>query len=119
MTIAPHDPQADRAARSWLAFVDAGNSDSSLATASAGFRAKVTAAVWAQSLASTRTQFGAAVHRVMKGARPVTRLPGSPDGNYIVMQFETDFANKKGAGETVALVHDPDGQWRVTAYFIR
>jgi hypothetical protein len=46
-------------------------------------------------------------------------LPGVPDGEYVVVEYETSFENKKTANETVTPMKDPDGTWRVSGYFIR
>ncbi len=42
-----------------------------------------------------------------------------PDGEYVVVQLETSFANKKAAVETVTPMLEKDGRWRVSGYFIR
>jgi hypothetical protein len=49
----------------------------------------------------------------------MTELPGAPDGQYVVMQFETSFANKKSAIETVTFMLEKDGQWKSAGYFIK
>ena len=46
-------------------------------------------------------------------------LPGAPDGQYAVLQFDTSFENKAQAVETLTAVLEADGVWRVTGYFIR
>jgi len=46
-------------------------------------------------------------------------LPGVPDGKYVVIQYQTSFAKKKAAIETVTPVLDEDGRWRVSGYFIK
>jgi hypothetical protein len=46
-------------------------------------------------------------------------LPGAPDGQYVVIQFETSFENKHNAVETVTPMLEPNGQWRVSGYYIR
>jgi hypothetical protein len=48
-----------------------------------------------------------------------TSLPGAFDGEYVVIQFETSFENKKSAVETVTPMKDKDGRWRVSGYFIK
>jgi hypothetical protein len=56
-----------------------------------------------------------------RGARAAQRassLPGAPDGEYVVLQFDSSFANKQVAVETVTAVFE-DGVWRVVGYFIR
>jgi hypothetical protein len=55
----------------------------------------------------------------LESAQFMTQLPGAPDGEYAVIQFETSFANKKSAIETVTPMKDPDGKWRVSGYFIK
>jgi len=48
------------------------------------------------------------------------RIPeGVPDGEYVVIRFETSFENKKSAIETVTPMLDQDGKWRVSGYFIK
>jgi hypothetical protein len=36
-----------------------------------------------------------------------------------VIQFETSFANKQRAVETVTPMLDTDGAWRVSGYYVR
>ena len=40
-------------------------------------------------------------------------------GEYVVIQFETSFENKKAAVETVTPMMDKDGIWRVSGYYIK
>ncbi len=49
----------------------------------------------------------------------MTSLPGAPDGEYVVISYETSFTNKKSAIETVTPMLDKDGKWRVSGYFIK
>jgi hypothetical protein len=46
-------------------------------------------------------------------------LPGAPDGEYVVIQYQTAFQNKKSAIETVTPMLDKDGHWRVAGYYIK
>ena len=46
-------------------------------------------------------------------------LQGAPDGEYVIITFETEFENKKSAIETVTPMMDKDGKWRVSGYFIK
>jgi hypothetical protein len=48
-----------------------------------------------------------------------TSLPGAPDGQYVVIKFNTWFENKKSAIETVTPKMDKDGMWRVSGYYIK
>ncbi|MGB3565135.1 MAG: DUF4019 domain-containing protein, partial [Thermoanaerobaculia bacterium] len=62
---------------------------------------------------------GKVLSRKVKSKQYATSLPGAPDGEYVVIQFETSFENKTTAIETVTPMKDEDGKWRVSGYFIR
>ena len=65
-----------------------------------------------------RQPLGGVSSRTIQSTTKATSLPGAPAGDYEVIQFLTNFANKPGAVETVALSHEESG-WRVSGYFIR
>lgn len=48
-----------------------------------------------------------------------TELPGAPDGEYVVLEFETTFEHKKKGGERVVMMKEPDGSWRAAGYYVR
>ena len=68
---------------------------------------------------AVRTPLGKLVSRKVKSASYKTSLPGAPDGEYVVIEFETSFLNKKTAVETVTPMMDNDGNWRVSGYYIK
>jgi len=55
----------------------------------------------------------------MKATRYTTTLPGAPDGEHVVIQFDSSFTNKKTAVETITPMFDKDGVWRVSGYYIK
>jgi hypothetical protein len=114
-----HDPAAERAARDWLALTDLGDAAASWEAAASLFRRAVTPQQWEQALGAARAPLGAVVGRRVESALPATELPGAPDGEYVVFQFDTAFEHKRAAIETVTPMRDTDGQWRVSGYFIR
>ena len=57
--------------------------------------------------------------RRLVSARFERSLPGVPDGEYVIVQFNSSFEHKADATETVTPMKDPDGQWRVSGYFIK
>jgi hypothetical protein len=107
------------AAESWLAVVDGGDYSKSWEDSAALFRAAVTKEQWAQALAASRKPLGSLESRKVKSTQYATSLPGAPDGEYVVIQFATSFANKKSAIETVTPMKDSDGAWRVSGYYIK
>ena len=44
---------------------------------------------------------------------------GRPDGEYVVILYDTSFENKKSAVETVTQMIDKDGNWHVAGYYIK
>ena len=107
------------AARDWLALIDAGSYSETWKEASAIFQGAVTKPAWENSMNTFRQPLGELVSRQLKSAQPLAELPGAPDGHYVLMQFETSFANKKSAIETVTFLLDKDGRWKSAGYFIK
>jgi len=110
---------ATGAAQAWLAQVDAGDYGASWDAAAPIFQGAVERAKWGETLAAVRQPLGAVVSRSVKSATFTKTLPGAPDGEYVVLQFDTSFENKKSAVETVTPMKAPDGTWRVSGYYIR
>jgi len=110
---------ATKQAEAWLSLVDDGKYGESWDAASKLFQGGVTRAEWAEKVAGVRGPLGKVVSRRVKSERPTTRLPGAPDGKYVVIQFATSFEHKKQAVETVTPMLEPDGSWKVAGYFIK
>jgi hypothetical protein len=107
------------AAEKWLAAVDAEKYAESWQEAATLFKNAVTKEQWEQSMQAARKPLGKLVSRKVKTATYAKALPGAPDGEYVVIQFETVFANKAAAIETVTPMLDKDGTWRASGYFIK
>ncbi len=110
---------AQAAAESWLKLTDAGNGEASWDQAAKLLKSAVTKAQWAQALAGLRPPLGKVVSRKVTSRQYTEKLPGAPDGKYVVIQYATVFEKKASAVETITPMMDPDGVWRVSGYFIR
>ena len=66
-----------------------------------------------------RKPLGRVLSRKLKTATFETSIPAAPDGQYVVIQYDTSFENKKAAVETVTPMLDDDGKWRVSGYYIQ
>lgn len=106
------------AARAWLEVVDAGDYDRSWDQSAELLQAVVSRAEWSRMLEQVLGALGPVMAREFRSASYSTALPGAPDGEYVVVEFSTTFANKKAAVETVTPVRGPDGSWRVAGYYI-
>ena len=110
---------ARSAAETWLDLVDAERYGESWGEAASFFKSKVSKSKWTEMVGSAREPFGALKSRQFVGAKYATELPGAPDGEYVVIQYQASYENKKNAIETITPMKDGDGRWRVSGYFVR
>jgi hypothetical protein len=110
---------AGEAAQSWLAQVDGGAYAKSWNAASALFQKELTAGQWEKTVRAVREELGKLVSRKPASAEYTRTLPGAPDGEYVVLRESSVFENKKEATETVVLMKEKDGSWKVAGYFIK
>ncbi len=113
------DALAVAAARNWLDMIDNGEYAKSWADAAQYFKKAITETEWVQSMQEVRKPLGKIISRKLKSQTPKTTLPNTPKGNYIVIQFETSFANGKSGIETITPQLEKDGMWRVAGYQIQ
>ena len=139
MTMAPHgggkaapaktpvayaasDPASDKAsadfAQAWAKLLDDQQWAENWKSAGSFFRSQIDEAKWAAMVQPLRQKLGAVSSRSVKGVQSARTLPGVPDGDYKIIQFNTAFANKADAVETVILARE-GGDWKVEGYFIR
>ena len=107
------------AAAAWLKLVDDAQYGESWGAAAEFFRKAVAKDKWEQQLQAARRPLGKVQSRKLLSAVFTTSLPGAPDGQYVVLQFETVFENKKQAVEAVTPTKGKDGQWQVSGYYIK
>ena len=116
-------PEADKAAidaaDAWLKTVDNGDYAKSWEETAEYFRNFVSQKDWLKSIKPVREPLGKLVQRKFKSALQTDSAPGAPDGQYVIIQYDTSFENKKAAVETVTPMIDKDGQWRVSGYYIK
>ncbi len=113
------EEMAMKAANEWLMLVDEGKYAESWDNAAEYFKNALSSREWEKSLAAVRTPLGKMIRRVSKSADYHTSLPGAPDGEYVVIMYETSFAHKRSATETVTPMRQKDGSWKVAGYYIK
>jgi hypothetical protein len=110
---------AEAAATAWLALNDHGDFAASWAQAAPVFQTSISQTNWMNALSNARIPLGSLTARKVASARYSRSLPGAPDGEYVVIRYQSDFEHKMGAVETVTPMLQPDGSWKVAGYFIR
>jgi len=110
---------AAASADAWLVLVDGGKYPETWDQAAGYFKSALTKDQWVASLKGGRTPLGKVVARKLKSKIYTKTLPGAPEGEYVVIMYDTQFENKKSAVETVTPMLDKDGKWRVSGYYIQ
>jgi len=122
-TTSKGNPTAEKAAlesaQAWLELVDAGSYARSYEEAAAAFKSAVSQADWEKAVRAARAPLGKMLSRKIKSQQYATSLPGAPDGEYVVIQYDTSFENKAHGVETITPMLDKDGKWKVSGYYIK
>lgn len=114
----PED-QAQAAALAWLGLVDARDYAQSWVTAADYFQNSIEEREWVSRVSKARSSFRAPRSRTVSSITFTPSSPGAADGEHFVIQFATRFRNKVAATETVTLMKNLDGRWRVSGYYIK
>jgi hypothetical protein len=112
------DQPAIDAAKAWLVLVDADNYAQSWNAASQFLQSRVTEAQWETVGKAARDPLGAMVARNVASVKFNSTLPGAPDGHYALVEFNSQFAHKAAATESVVLTME-GGVWKTAGYFIK
>ncbi len=103
----------------WLSLVDNRSYAASWDAAAGLFKNAVTREQWQATAQAAREPLGQVQSRTLHSATSTVTLPGAPDGEYVVFQFDTSFEHKATAVETVTAVQEDDNTWHVGGYFIK
>jgi len=101
------------AQRQWLKIIDADNYDKGWMYASEYLKNAVPKDSFKQTLQGVRSPLGSMKNRVLAASEYTTSLPGSPDGEYVVMKYKTEFAKKSEPALRPVISKKEDGQWKV------
>ena len=115
---APED-QGVSASTSWLALMDANKVEQAWDASAGALKTAGPKTAVVPKLRQVRDQVGKVVSRKLSTKKLVHNLPGAPAGDYVVIQYNTKFAKKGDAVETVATMKEKDSKWRVAGYFIK
>jgi Protein of unknown function (DUF4019) len=110
---------AQATAEKWLALLDDGKYSESWDALAPTFKKAVGKRDWNSTIASIRKPLGKVVSRKLKSAEHTKDLPGAPEGEYVVLKFDTVFQNKSNAVETVTPMIESDLIWRVSGYSVK
>jgi hypothetical protein len=110
-------PSPDDRAKQWLNLLDDQNYNDAYKQMSETAQNKAAPSAWTLKMDQTRAPLGAMASRDIKTVKLTRILPGMRDGQYATVQFDSSFAHKASAVETVVLTSDK-GAWSVVSYAI-
>ena len=108
-----------KAADNWLALLDTGKFGESWDRASKSFKDAVEKIKWEEQAREVRAPLGKIESRKLSGSQALKDPPNSPPGDYQVLQYASRFEKNEDVTETVVLILESDGQWRVAGYFVK
>ena len=111
--------QARTSAKKWLALLDAQDYDGTWAAAGELLKAAVPQEEWSRKMSVTLGPLGKVKSRAVRSSEHSRTMPGAPDGEYVVIQFDTSFESKQTALENVVMRKQSDESWKVAGYRIR
>ncbi|MEZ4599937.1 MAG: DUF4019 domain-containing protein [Syntrophotaleaceae bacterium] len=118
LAAAQNNQAARDAAMQWVKLIDEGNYAESWEKAAPAFKESISKEEWVKSLEAVRKPLGQVQSRNLRSSAETTSLPDAPEGEYLVMEFDTSYQNNPSAIETITATQI-DGNWRIAGYYIR
>ncbi len=104
---------------SWLKLVDDNKFGRSWDKSAQSFKNSVIRTEWIQLLKNTRKPLGRLINREIISLTYTTSMLNAPEGEYVVVVYNTAFKEQSNVIETVTLVRINEEFWRVSGYFFR
>lgn len=110
---------AEAAGAKWLQMVDNGQYEASWDAASELFKKAVSKENWKATIENVRKSTGAVKSRKVKASQYIVNPDGAPEGEYVMIQYDSSFEGIETAVETLTPMKDKDGVWRVSGYYVK
>lgn len=111
--------KAQSAADAWLSVTDSADYAQSWEKTAGLFQSAVTQSKWKADLEKVRLPLGKVKSRKLESADLTRVLPNAPDGEYVVMQYRSQFERHSNIVETVTSMREADGSWKIVGYYIK
>jgi hypothetical protein len=115
---AAEESAAQRQALGFLGYLDEGRFADSYAYTGMLLRARADSAAFAAQIQKARAGTGALQARELIDATYNTSVEGAPEGQYVILHYHSNFANRQDTVETITLAL-AKGYWRVDGYYIK
>jgi hypothetical protein len=116
-----HEDRANAraAAQMWLETVDHKHYSESWKDTSTYFKGRMDRAAWEKQLTSLRQTAGRLKSRVLTSEEIQVGVPEDHKLEYYLLKFSSSYEHKETATETVTMMQDKDGYWRLAGYFLK
>jgi len=115
------NPQLEAAAQSaekWVGLLDEGKFDIAYTQTSLLMQKTVDQKEWVYLMDVSRKPLGKVKARTLGDIRTAKNPKGLPEGDYMVVYYKSNFANRHEGEELLTLTHG-DGSWRVLTYQVK
>ena len=110
--------RAETVSVEFLALVDGGKYAESWQASASLMQGKIAEKAWVEKLSEARDLSGGMVQRARKSASYSTEAQDSPEGEYIMLIYESDFQKAEDVSEYVTVMLEGD-EWKVAGYFMQ
>ena len=111
--------QSLKEANAWLQLVDQEKYADSWNNASTTLKLVMSEKEWTKYLEKMRKPLGKMTEREMLQQRTFINPPGAPQGEYVVIFYQTAFNARPQANEQIIMIKESDDKWRPMSYFFR
>lgn len=113
------DYAARAAAEYFLVLLDQGEYTQCWESTSELFRTSSIKLQWEERIGHLRDQYGKLHSRQLRYSKQMQDAEGAPKGAYFFMIYGSSFAAKDSAIETITVMKETDGKWRVSGYSLK
>jgi Protein of unknown function (DUF4019) len=113
------DRNAIEVGKTWLGLIDAGKADAAWDAASKQLQSVVKRDKFVVEMRRSRKPLGKVVSRTPTKFARAHELPGAPAGDYVIIEYDAEFANGKHLTEQLVWTAVVGDNWRVAGYYYR
>ena len=111
--------RASVAAMDFLQLIDKGEFETARKEGAELLKQKVTLNGWIAKLDGVQTTLGSVIDREQIDVSYSTTAKDSPDGEYVMLTFNSKYKRKIDVKETIIVMLDKNRGWRVAGYFFK
>ena len=103
----------------WLALIDSGKAGAAWDLSSKQLKSSVTRAQFIEGMRESRKSLGKLEARTAERFARSHKMPGVPDGDYVIIEYTAQFAQGKKLQEQLVWAIEDGDIWRVAGYYYR